>query len=124
MMPSGRLRSTRPSRGWPRVWRGATAWMWRSARRLRWGVGLDVEQEKGPREGRAASMFRDRPPTTVIQSATMRAGISDNLHGDGHLTSIGARFEHRKCPDLPGETAAKLPHASVKGSLEPAFERR
>jgi hypothetical protein len=41
----------------------------------------------------------------------MRAGISDNLHGDGHLTSIGARFEHRKCPDSPGETAAKLLHA-------------
>lgn len=41
----------------------------------------------------------------------MRAGISDNLHGDGHLTSIGARFKTRKCPDLLGETAAKLPHA-------------
>jgi len=40
----------------------------------------------------------------------MRAGISVNLHGDGHLTSIGARFETRKCPDLPGETAAKLLH--------------
>jgi len=40
----------------------------------------------------------------------MRVGISDNLHGDGHSTSIGARFEHPKCPDLPGETAAKLLH--------------
>jgi len=38
----------------------------------------------------------------------MRAGISDNLHGVGHLTSIGARFETRICPLLPGETAAKL----------------
>jgi hypothetical protein len=38
----------------------------------------------------------------------MRVGISDNLHGDGHFTSIGARFESRKCPHLPGETAAKL----------------
>src|SRR6266516_620187 len=43
----------------------------------------------------------------------MRAGISYNLHGDGHLTSIGARFETRKRPELPGETAAKLLHAGV-----------
>ncbi len=27
------------------------------------------------------------------------------------MTSIGARFETRKCPDLSGETAPKLPHA-------------
>jgi hypothetical protein len=40
----------------------------------------------------------------------MRAGVSVNLHGVGHLTSIGARFETRKCPLLPGETAAKLLH--------------
>src|SRR3989442_15347897 len=48
----------------------------------------------------------------------MRAGISDNLHGDGHLTSIGARFESRKCPHLPGETAAKLLHATRRDARE------
>jgi hypothetical protein len=41
----------------------------------------------------------------------MRAGVSVNLHGEGHLTSIGARFEPRKYPALPGETAANLLHA-------------
>ncbi len=40
----------------------------------------------------------------------MRAGFSVNLHGIGHLTSIGARVQIPKCPDSPGETAAKLPH--------------
>ena len=37
----------------------------------------------------------------------MQADISVNLHGVGHLTSIGARFETRICPRLPGETATK-----------------
>jgi len=50
----------------------------------------------------------------------MRAGISVNLHGDGHLTSIGARFETRKCPDWPGETAAKLLHAQEDDSIRKA----
>lgn len=31
----------------------------------------------------------------------MRAGFSDNSHGIGHLTSIGARVRTPKCPDCP-----------------------
>ena len=54
----------------------------------------------------------------------MRAGISVNLHGDGHLTSIGARFETKKCHLLRGETAANLLHAVTEpnGALSSAVE--
>jgi len=41
------------------------------------------------------------------RAGSMRARISVNLHGYGHLTSIAARFETRKCPHLPGETVEK-----------------
>src|SRR5713226_4668324 len=57
------------------------------------------------------SSSRTTGPWEGAGRATMRTGISVNLHGDGHFTSIGARFETRKCPVLPGETAAKLLHA-------------
>ena len=49
-----------------------------------------------------------RTRTLLIQSPPAWAGYSDNLLGNGHFPSIGARFPAVVCPVLPAETTAKL----------------
>lgn len=44
----------------------------------------------------------------LIQSPVAQAGISDNLLGNGHFQSIGARIPAVVCPLMPEETRAKL----------------
>ena len=46
--------------------------------------------------------FRNSDLAYVMQSGDDAGGaFRVNLHGDGHLASIGARFETRKCPICP-----------------------
>jgi len=58
-----------------------------------------------PNAVRALPIQRDRPG----------ACDSDNLLGNGHLPSIGARFQRGICPVLPSDTAAKLRQLAYSG---------
>ena len=65
-----------------------------------------AHQVPGGRTSRFAAI-RDQESVSRSRVGAAGAAVAVDLPGNGHLPSIGARFQPRKCPLVPRETIAE-----------------